>query len=51
MIQPTPEEALAIARRVLDGLRLTGGTPEAIAFWERAVVECEADLAQAAEPE
>ena len=38
---PTPEEMLANAKAGLAAFQELGGPPEAIAFWEDAVRDCE----------
>jgi hypothetical protein len=43
-MKPTPEAALTVAKAMLAGFERQGGPPEAIAFWEQAVRNCEAEM-------
>ena len=45
-IKPTPEAALIIAQAMLAGFVRDAGPPEAIAFWEEAVRDCEDEMAK-----
>jgi hypothetical protein len=43
-MKPTPEAELLVARAMLAALKREGTDPQAIAFWELAVEDCEAEL-------
>ena len=44
LMHPTPEANLLLAQVVLAKLREEGDQPDAIAFWEQAVRDCEAEV-------
>jgi hypothetical protein len=45
-MKPTPEAALIIAQAMLAGFECDAGPPEAIAFWEEGVRDCEGEMAK-----
>ncbi len=43
-MKQTPQAELLVAQAMLAALKKEGNDPQAIAFWEEAVAECEAEL-------